>query len=207
MRVVITDGLLTLPFLHIALHDLEAHRLTEIHAHGYLLVTDLKLHRLARGESFLLPNSESDVLDFVHFPKFFLKINSRHITVHQRVGLLVQLYVPHLAVVALLELLLYNIALANTLQLSVIQFQVVVQLTMYLIRKQLQFSVLVVNELDFHGDGHRRVVAHGHVETHEGRELTAQDRVAQVLRHSHEILGIDADFGKFVEWYWFCFHS
>jgi len=64
-----------------------------------------------------------------------------------------------------------------------------------------------MGELDFHWNGHRRVVSYGHVDTHQRRELTAQDSVAQVLGHAHEILGIDADFGKFVEWYWFCFHS
>jgi len=137
VRVVIADGLLSFPLLHISLHHLEAYRLTEVNTYGHFLVTDFKLHRLARNESFLLANSESDVLDFVNFLKFLLKINSCHITVHQGIGLLVKLHVPHLALAVLLKLFLDDITLAHALQLGVVQLQVIVKLTMYLIRKQL----------------------------------------------------------------------
>ena len=131
--IIITDGLLSLPLFHVTIDDLEALRLTEINADSHFLVSDLQFNGLAVCDSFLLSSSESDVLDFVHLSKFFLIFNTCQVSGHEGVGLLVQLYKTHLAIITLSEFLSEYSSLTQTIQLGIVQSKAVVNLTMYLI--------------------------------------------------------------------------
>lgn len=63
---------------HIPVNDLEALRLFQVHAHGYLLSAYIEFDGLALAYLLFLPGAQLDVIDLLHVFEFLLQSDVRY---------------------------------------------------------------------------------------------------------------------------------
>lgn len=93
MLLVIAEFLLSFPLFHVALDDLEALRLFQIHTDRHFLAAYIQLNGFPLAYLLLLLHAQFDVVDLLHVLEFLLQLNIRDTAMNDGFGFGIELQI------------------------------------------------------------------------------------------------------------------
>ena len=93
MLLVIAEFLLSFPLFHVALNDLEALGLFQVHTDRHFLATYIQLNRFSLAYLLLLLHAQFDVVDLLHVLELLFQLNIRNPAMNDGFGFGIELQI------------------------------------------------------------------------------------------------------------------